>query len=80
MHDYTIVRVIHEDRLAQLTREADAFRLAAMVRPPVPWRARADGLLGLLRRIAVRGTVGPARGRGVPASAGGEVPVTPAAE
>ena len=28
MHDYT-VRLIHEDRMAQLVREADAFRLSS---------------------------------------------------
>jgi hypothetical protein len=33
MHDYT-VRLLHEDRMAQLTREADAFRLASEA-----WRA-----------------------------------------
>ncbi len=50
MHDYSLVRIIHDDRLAQLTREADAFRLAAAVRQRGARASRAGRLLALLRR------------------------------
>jgi hypothetical protein len=50
MHDYSLVRIIHDDRLAQLTREADTFRLAAAVRQRGARPSRAGRLFALLRR------------------------------
>jgi hypothetical protein len=47
MHDYTAQQV-HEDRMRELTREADAHRLAAAVRRGRSRRDRGPGALGWL--------------------------------
>jgi hypothetical protein len=77
MHDYT-ARLIHDDRIAQLTREADAFRLAARARAQAVGPTRALRLVGMLRRVA-RSGVYRLRLGGMAASTG-DVPVIPAAK
>ena len=49
MHDYS-ARLFHDDRIGELTREANAFRLAALAKKGQPRRhPRA-----LLRRLSFR--------------------------
>ena len=59
MHDYQLVRIIHNDRMAQFEREADAARLASEARRgrqrrPTTQRPSALGIFKALARIATR--------------------------
>ncbi len=44
MHDYT-GRILHDDKMRQLYREAADSRLAALARPP-RWTARVRAIVG----------------------------------
>jgi hypothetical protein len=52
MHDYNIVKAIHQDRMAELEAEADHYRLVRMAKGPRPQR---NGLRGVSAMLASAG-------------------------
>jgi hypothetical protein len=52
MHDYNVVKAIHQDRMAQLEAEADHYRLVRMARGQRPRRSGLRGVAALLASAA----------------------------
>jgi len=48
MHDYSIVKAIHQDRMAELEAEADHYRLVRVAKGPRPRRQGLRGIGALL--------------------------------
>jgi hypothetical protein len=78
MHDYT-VRLIHEDRMAQLVREADAFRLASAAGNGHARLTGAARVRRVLRLVATRWN-GRIPRRAMRSARPGDVRATSAAE